>query len=338
MHVAILHDRITDDSAPDVRDVFTQIEAVEAALQELGHTSDRLQLRPEAGSLHEDLDRLRPQVVFNLAESVMGDEAAAPLAAFALELAEIPFTGNGSRASMATYSKPECKVKLRRAALPTPSWLDPFGAFTTPPTARPRLPARMILKPAKLHASQGIDDSCIIEAKDPPSVKALLRQRMPDSNMRWFAEQYIDGREFNVSLLADDSESGMEALPPAEIVFESYAPDKPRIVGYDAKWTEGSFEYTHTPRRFEFPESDSPLLAELRDLAAQCAAELELRGYARIDFRVDSAGRPWILEVNTNPCLSPDAGFAAAVSAAGLRFQDAIARILEDAVRAGHTL
>lgn len=88
MHVAILHDRITDDSAPDVRDVFTQIEAVEAALRELGHTSERLQLRPEAGSLHEDLDRLRPQVVFNLAESVMGDEAAAPLAAFALELAD----------------------------------------------------------------------------------------------------------------------------------------------------------------------------------------------------------------------------------------------------------
>ena len=58
----------------------------------------------------------------------------------------------------------------------------------------------------------------------------------------------------------------------------------------------------------------------------------DLHGYARVDFRVDGEGRPWILEVNANPCLSPDAGFAAALARADIPFHDAVARILDDAL------
>jgi D-alanine-D-alanine ligase len=121
-------------------------------------------------------------------------------------------------------------------------------------------------------------------------------------------------------------------LSPAEIVFEAYADAKPRVVGYRAKWDEASFEYHHTPRRFEFEPHDARLLAELKRLALECWTCFGLRGYARVDFRVDGEGRPWVLEVNTNPCLSPDAGFAAALERAGISFQDAIARILADAL------
>jgi D-alanine-D-alanine ligase len=53
-----------------------------------------------------------------------------------------------------------------------------------------------------------------------------------------------------------------------------------------------------------------------------------LNGFARVDLRVDEEGRPWILEVNANPCLSPDAGFAAALAEAGVTFPDAVSRIL----------
>ncbi|TFG43584.1 MAG: D-alanine--D-alanine ligase, partial [Syntrophobacterales bacterium] len=54
-----------------------------------------------------------------------------------------------------------------------------------------------------------------------------------------------------------------------------------------------------------------------------------------VDFRIDTAGRPWILEVNANPCLSPDAGFAAALDASGIPYAAAIDRILSDAQRRG---
>ena len=127
-----------------------------------------------------------------------------------------------------------------------------------------------------------------------------------------FAEAYIDGREFNLSLLA--SKAGPQVLPPAEIRFEDYPEGKTRIVGYRAKWHESSFEYLHTVRSFEFPPEDDELLSRLKDLAVRCWSLFDLRGYARVDFRVDRDGRPWVLEVNVNPCLSPDAGFFAAAA------------------------
>jgi D-alanine-D-alanine ligase len=106
-----------------------------------------------------------------------------------------------------------------------------------------------------------------------------------------------------------------------------------RIVGYRAKWDESSDEFQNTPRRFDFPPQDAALLERLKSLAVQCWEGFGLNGYARVDFRVDGAGRPWILEINTNPCLSPDAGFAAALQASGVAFTAAIARILADTRR-----
>ena len=100
------------------------------------------------------------------------------------------------------------------------------------------------------------------------------------------------------------------------------------MVGFRAKWQEDSEEYRNTPRRFEFVPGDTPLLAELENLARRCWHLFHLAGYARVDFRVDPDGRPFVLEVNTNPCLSPDAGFAAALDRAGISYNHGIRRIL----------
>src|SRR5690606_34720353 len=105
----------------------------------------------------------------------------------------------------------------------------------------------------------------------------------------------------------------LQVLPVAEIDFSAFGPGKARIVGHDAKWVEDSFEYQHTPRLFDFGDDDAALLDELRSLAHRASLEFGVGGYARVDFRVDATGKPWILEINANPCLSPDAGFAAAL-------------------------
>ncbi|MBU0743281.1 D-alanine--D-alanine ligase, partial [bacterium] len=147
----------------------------------------------------------------------------------------------------------------------------------------------------------------------------------------WFAEAYVEGREFNLSLL--DGPDGPRVLPPAELHFVDYPPGKPRIVGYTAKWDETSFEYGHTVRSFDLADGDGPLATRLADLALACWRLFDLRGWARVDFRVDADGAPWILEANANPCLSPDAGFQAAVTRAGLDFDAAVARILAAATR-----
>jgi len=93
---------------------------------------------------------------------------------------------------------------------------------------------------------------------------------------------------------------------------------KERIVGYRAKWDPAAFEYAHTPRTFEFPPTDAPLIDRLREIALRCWKIFGLTGYARVDFRIGPDLRPYVLEINDNPCISPDAGFAASVERAGI--------------------
>ena len=150
-------------------------------------------------------------------------------------------------------------------------------------------------------------------AKRPPLVRRAIHRRAGVQSLRL-------GRA-----------GGSGGPAPGEIDFSAFPPDKPRIVGHAAKWREDSFEFHHTPRRFDFPAEDEELLDRLRGLARSCWELFRLRGYARVDFRVDGDGQPWILEINTNPCLSPDAGFAAALERAGIAYDEAIRRIVQQA-------
>ena len=143
----------------------------------------------------------------------------------------------------------------------------------------------------------------------------------------WFAEAFIDGREFNIGLI--ENRGRLEVLPIAEILFVDYPADRPRIVDYDAKWQDGSFGFDHTPRRFDHAGGDAPFLARLAGLAEAAFRCFGLCGYGRVDVRVDDAGQPWILEVNANPCLAADAGFMAAAVRTGLTIDDVVGRIIE---------
>jgi len=142
----------------------------------------------------------------------------------------------------------------------------------------------------------------------------------------WFAEAYIDGREFNVAIL--DSGQGPEVLPVCEIAFVDFPPDHPRILDYASKWDRQSFAYANTPHVMDLGPADAALVERLRAMALACWRLFGLAGYARVDFRVDPQGRPWVLEVNANPCLSPDAGYPAMLERAGIGFDQAIERIV----------
>jgi D-alanine-D-alanine ligase len=189
---------------------------------------------------------------------------------------------------------------------------------------------RHIVKSVWEHASIGLDDDSVLEASSEAELDAALRRRAPRTGGRAFAEAFVEGREFNVGLLAD-ADGAPHVLPIAEILFEGFPDDKPRIVGYASKWMESSFEYQHTPRRLAFGPEDASLLARLGALSREAWSLFGLAGYARCDFRVDATGEPWLLEVNANPCLAPDAGFAVMVEAAGGRYADAIDRIVRAA-------
>jgi D-alanine-D-alanine ligase len=324
VRIVLLHDKLSATAREDELDVLVQAEAIEEALAALGHTAERLPFSLDLARVTAALRDCQPDRVFNLVESVEGHGRLVFLAPALLDNLGLPYTGAGTEAMFTSSSKLLTKRLLRGAGIPTPPWVtlgEPIR--TTAP------PGRYIIKLVWEEASVGLEEDAIVDVASSAILNDRLTQRAELLGGDVFAEAYIAGREFNLSVLAGPD--GPEVLPPAEIQFVDYPEGQPRIVGYRAKWDAGSFEYHHTPRCFDFPAQDRPLLAELCRLARACWDLLGLRGYVRVDFRVDEAGQPWVLEINANPCLSPDAGFAAAAQRAGLSPADMIARILADA-------
>jgi len=328
MRVLILHNAVAADADAAERDVLVQAEAVGAALAALGHQPECLAATLDLDSLRRQLIERKPDLVFNLVEALAGSDWLLPLPAALLDALGLPYTGGRTEALMESTHKVLAKRRLRAAGLPTPDWLEArrTGAGSQFVPGR-----RWIVKAVFEHASFGLDDQSVVTAADEASLRAQVQSEYRRHGKPFFAEQYIDGREFNLSVLAGPT--GPRVLPAAEIVFVDFPADKARVVGQQAKWDEDTVEYQNTVRRFGNDPADAALVAELQRLALACWELFDLRGFVRVDFRVDPAGRPYILEVNVNPCLSPDAGFAAAVAEAGLRYEEAIASILEDSLR-----
>lgn len=335
MHILILHNAVSADSRPDEQDVLVQAAAVAKDLSALGHRVETAGCDLDLSGLRRTLDETRPDLVFNLVESLDGHGRLIHLVPAALEAWQVPFAGSGSAALWVTTHKILAKQRLAAAGLPTPAWIGPFPAEMPPlgaPGGQPTDAAahQWIVKSLWEHASFGLDDDVLVTGADAGAIRTILEDRAPRLGGACFAEVFVDGREFNLSLLGGPA--GPRVLPAAEIVFEDFGSHRPRIVGYRAKWAEESFEYRHTTRRFAKAKEDGALLHRLREIALACWRVFALKGWARVDFRVDAAGRPWILEVNANPCLAPDAGFAAAVAEAGMTSAEAVARIMADAL------
>lgn len=329
MKVAVVHNEVADHDAPDTRDVLQQVDAVIVALMALGHEAFSLACTLDLGRIKQQLTRLKPQLVFNLVESLGGHGSLIHLFPFLLEALHLSYTGSAAEVIRLTSHKTAAKKMMRRAGLPTPDWVEFNGAAGRVWPGKKASGSKVwIIKSLWEHASVGLGTDSLLQGISDDMLQAEMAKRAHALGGACFAEEFIDGREFNLSILA--GEGGPMVLPPAEIRFEGFDPAKPRIVDYRAKWDESSFEYHHTPRQFVFSPGDGPLLKTLQELAQNCWEVFGLRGYARVDFRVDDDGQPWILEVNANPCLSPDAGFAAALARAGMPFNDAMAAILTD--------
>jgi D-alanine-D-alanine ligase len=303
----------------DEIDSVQQAAAVAAALRQRRTTAQLMPLR--AGDLDRSIAALRaakPDAVFNLIEEVDGNAGLNLLGPVVLEVLGLPFTGSAADVIGLTTDKPATKVMLRAAGLPTPDWIADGRAQVE------GADGAFLLKPARTDASIGIDEGNLVLEPDPRAALAALDRLNGDRSV-WMAERYVAGREFNLSILEIDGTPTV--LPVPEMRFLDYPPGKPRVVGYRAKWDPTSFEYGHMERSFVHDESDRRLIDELRQIALEAWRLLRLSGYARVDCRVDEEGGPWVLEVNANPGIAPDAGFAAAAAEAGMSYADAIGRI-----------
>lgn len=329
MHVLLLHDTIRPGASLDASDVLEQAAAIEGALLRRGDSAERLTCSSDTESLRRRLLRSPPDLVFNLVESLEGRGADIAVPAEIVERCRIPMTGASAEVVRLTSGKLLTKARLERSALPTPAWCSEH-ALREGRSLSAEV-ERVIVKSVWEHASIGLDAASVIRRSgfdDAAALAAAIEARRDSLGGEAFVEQFVQGREFNVSMLEAADRNEAQVLPPAEIEFIDWPDDEPHIVGYAAKWDTDSRAYVDTPRRFDHAARDASLLETLTSLARACWQAFDLRGYARVDFRVDEQGNPWILEINTNPCLSPDAGFAAALHAAGITLDEAIARVI----------
>lgn len=318
MAVLILHDAVPPDAAPEAIDTLTQAREVEAALRSAGTDAHRFPVSGDLNALSRQLSITRPEVVFNLVESVAGADGAAVAVPALLDSLGIPYTGSNAAAQALANDKCMAKAFMRRAGLPTADWYPGTAAF---------VPGVYLIKTRFEHGSCGIDDEAVRRFDREDDLRQALGERQRALGRPCFAEGFLEGREFNISVI--EWRDGLRVLPAAEIDFSAFAPGKPRIVGYRAKWVEDSFEFAGTPRHF--PALDESLSRRLADLSETCFRLFSLAGYARVDYRLDSAGEPVILEVNPNPCLARDAGFVAALDRAGIPFVEAIGHLVSRA-------
>ncbi len=311
---------------PDALDALAQAEVVRQAMRELGWECRDLPLddAPDAGrKWFRSLEACDPELVFNLVEGYGRDPRRQAAAAALLELGGWACTGASSAALLATTDKILTKSLLQTRGLATPEWQvydgQPDEAVFPPP---------WIVKPAWEDASVGVDDQAVI-LNDEQRRQALRERFARHHGQPLLVEAFISGREFHVSLL-EAAGGEAEVLPPAETLFTDWPEGKPRIVNYRAKWDAQAFEYHHTPRNFALP---ADLSGELGRLAQACWRVFSLRGYARVDLRQDAGGRLYVIEINANPCLAPEAGFLAAAARAGYAPLAVVKRIVAAAQR-----
>ena len=318
--VVIAHSFIPENPSKDEADVLDQVKVVNAALLELGYDTVIYPFVSDISKVIKDLKALNPDFIFNLVETVENDGQLIHIAPSIFEHLKIPYSGCPRDAIYLTSGKIISKRILKAAGISTPEWF----CADKPDENIFDQNEKYIIKAIWEHASIGLDEDSVVKVDNKEILEQLILKQSKKMNIEFFAERYIEGREFNVAILAGN----ILAVP--EMTFVGYGDDKMKVVGYRAKWEENSYEYNNTCRVFDLPQADQNLINEMTKISLDCWKLFELKGYARVDFRVDENNKPWVLEVNTNPCISPESGYYEATKHAGMPFTQVIDRIIRN--------
>jgi D-alanine-D-alanine ligase len=310
-------DRIAEQGAAEAA------AAVAAALADLGHRPTIVPFGSDPAVFLEQLGAVGAELIVNLCEGLWGDSHLELHATALLELTGLPVTGSGPLSLGLTQDKLRTKELLLANGLPTPRHL--VASYGESLAAEPSLRYPLIVKPRSEDASHGITDASVVD--DLPALLGQIGYIHRVYRQDALVEEFIHGREINAAILGNDDEAVV--LPLAEICFDP-ALGRP-IVSYAGKWLENSPAYRGTVPvcPAQLAETDA---AAARTVALAAFRVMGCRDYARVDLRLRD-GIPYILEVNANPDISPEAGLARSAMAFGLNYPALIGRIVDTARR-----
>lgn len=299
------------------REFLKQIENIKKILRKKYSVVDTLAVNSDIRSVIKKINNSSPDVILNFVESVEGNSNLESYIAGLYDLLGIPYTGNSSISLGNCLVKSKTKQILQSHGLRTPRH---FIANTNHIPAQQELSLKFpaILKLAREDASIGISEFSVVNNFE--EMIKRLEYLFKTYNQEVLIEEYIEGRELNVAIL------GGKVLPISEICFDGLPDELPKIITYEAKWSPESVYYKHTTPRCPAP-LDEQIKTKIEKMALEAFDALECRDYARVDIRLTQKNVPYIIEVNPNPDISPDAGFVRSASYSGISYEELLYRL-----------
>lgn len=313
MRVAILFDGGSAlDTAPDLL-ILQTVEAIETALANEGNAVVRVPVSAD-GKWIDRIKRGRFDAAFNMCEGIDGVAEMEPPVISVLELFGLPYTGSSSYTTALCLRKHVVNALLSQSGLPVPPWITLRRGSRVRSVGYPA-----IVKPAAEDASIGVEQRSVVRTSRALKARVEAMLKTFDEVL---VQRYVDGRELNVGVVGD------MILPIAEIDFAAMPKGMWRMVTYRSKWDTGSDEDLGA-----VPKCPADLSArsasEVRRVALEAWRLVGGHGYGRVDMRLDANGQPWILEVNSNPDIAPDAGLARMARVAGIDYSTLVRTITE---------
>ncbi|MFH1087095.1 MAG: ATP-grasp domain-containing protein, partial [Chloroflexota bacterium] len=297
--------------------VLEAVTAVRRALEALRYEVTTLPIRPPLSPEQTELDGLAADVVFNLFEGFDGMPESEALIAGLLEERGVCFTGSPRSALLLCQDKNAEKQLLRSRGIPTPKWQvlspDNLSSFAL------NLPC--IVKPIGEHASHGLSEHSV--TADSRALEKQVNLISRTYGRASLVEEFLPGREFSILVVGNENP---RILPVEEILY-TLPMGKARILTYEAKWVPDHEYFMETKAKCP-AELDAELRQQIERCAVRCFAVIGCQGYARLDMRLDSHGKPMVLDVNPNPDISSQGGARLQVEAAGIEYPDFIAEVL----------
>ena len=294
-----------------------ELSKTESSLSEFFTDVKSLAIDKDVRKTINNINSQNPDVIFNFVESVEGISSYESCIAGLFELLGYFYSGNKPSTLGNCLNKQRSKSILKSRGIVTPNHI------TLKPKARLseidiELNYPVILKLNNEDASIGISEFSV--AKNYKELRKQFSFLAKTYNQEIIIEEYIKGRELNVAIL------GNNVLPVSEINFKGLPPELPKIVTYDGKWIDGSVYYQYTKPVCPAKLSKR-IKSKIEKIAIAAYEALQCRDYARVDIRLSNDGIPYVIEVNPNPDISSDSGFARAASASGLTHKELLSTI-----------
>ncbi|MBI5474362.1 MAG: ATP-grasp domain-containing protein [Ignavibacteriae bacterium] len=304
--------------------VVEEMDDIKEALTSLGYKCSVFNVDSKVDRLIEFLREDKPDLIFNLVECIENESILEMNVAGMYELFKIPYTGAGPLALGTALNKPRVKEIMQANGIRTPQ--HQVFKVAEKIVLRDGMEFPLIVKPSHEDASVGISDKSVVYSLN--ELRRQVRYIWAEFDQPALVEQFIDGRELNVAVIGNHRPI---VLPISEIEFSGLNPGMHKIVSYAAKWLNGTVEYEGTKGVCP-AQLPAAIETEVRDTALQCYKLIGCRDYARVDFRLSASGVPYVLEINPNPDISDEAGFARSAKAYGLTFPQIIGKIVESAL------